>query len=209
VFARAVQLCTITGTVWAFLDGVKQTGSPLPRHTIVLRCLKDATLLATLCHAARMALQLAAPDDAADRGGNGSQGAHTMAAAATARSAMVTAGASRIVSFVTATVIEVADRRPMDDAKIRALYPFLMDGLRVPRDGAARDACAELWGRSACMVLAQVCRKTQLARPVLKSVVGALMQLFVHVSGVGDVDGRERATAGRRGTRRPGHDADG
>jgi hypothetical protein len=47
------------------------------------------------------------------------------------------------------------------------------------------------------MILAQICRKTQLAKPVIKSVVGALMQLFVHVSGLDTEAGESSALAHR------------
>jgi hypothetical protein len=171
-----VQLCTISGTVWSFLEGVKTTGSPLPRSAIVNRCVKDTALLTTICQIARSALTLLSVDGEKKP-----------------KTAVIT-GADRILSFFTATVIEFADKRALDDPQLRALYPFLLEGLKKSTEGMSDDrgtkmiyragGPADQWRRSSCMIIAQICRKTRLAKPLLKSVVGALMYAFVHVSGV-------------------------
>ena len=213
MFARAVQLCTITGTVWSFLDGVKQSGSPLPRQSIVQRCLKDAALLSILSQVARSALALAVPDSNHDNHGSSSSGSGMQKIVP--RSAMVLSGVGRILSFFTATVIELADRRPMDDTKLRAIYSFIMDGLKVTKQGSSNESthraanegmdrranaltagygengAFELWRKSSCMIIAQICQKTKLAKPVLKSIVVALMQLFVQVSGLNEYEQQE------------------
>ena len=43
---------------------------------------------------------------------------------------------------------------------------------------------SDQWRRSSCMIIAQICRKTRLAKPLLKNIIGALMYSFVHISGV-------------------------
>ena len=126
------------------------------------------------------------------------------------RSAIVLSGVGRILSFFTATVIELADRRPMDDTKLRAIYSFVMDGLKLTKQGSSNESNSraanegmdrrtnalttgygdnpvfELWRKSSCMIIAQICQKTKLAKLVLKSIVVALMQLFVQVSGLSE-----------------------
>eukprot|EP00892_Ulva_mutabilis_P002157 jgi/Ulvmu1/11942/UM082_0021.1 len=50
-FARLVQISTISGTVFHFLEGTKNTGAVVPRTAIVKRCLKDHALFNQLCAA--------------------------------------------------------------------------------------------------------------------------------------------------------------
>ena len=190
---------------------MKQSGSPIPRQSIVQRCLKDATLLSTLSQVARSVLTLAVPDSNHDNHTSSSSGMQKTIP----RSAMVLSGVGRILSFFTATVIELADRRPMDDTKLRAIYSFIMDGLKVTKQGSSHESnnraanegmdrrahaltagygenpALELWRKSSCMILAQLCQKTKLAKPVLKSIVVALMQLFVQVSGLSEYEQQE------------------
>ena len=173
-----MQLCSISGTVWAFLEGVKNSGSPLPRSVIVARCQKDSALLTTICQVARSALILLSVD-----GNNKPKSA-------------VVAGADRILSFFTATVIEVADKGSLDDTQLRTLYPFLLEGLKKSSEGSEENkngggkvpyrvgGPADQWRRSSCMIIAQICRKTRLAKPLLKNIIGALMYSFVQISGI-------------------------
>ena len=173
-----MQLCTISGTVWSFLEGVKNSGSPLPRSVIVSRCVRDTALLSSICQVSRSALALLSVD-----GSNKPKSA-------------VIAGADRILSFLTATVIELADKGSLNDAQLRILYPFLVEGLKKSTEGSEEGkngnskivfhagGPTDQWRRSSCMIIAQICRKTKLAKPLLKTLVGSLMSAFVSISGV-------------------------
>ena len=108
--------------------------------------------------------------------------------------AAVIAGADRILSFFTATIVEMAEKK-LDDPQLRALYPFLLEGLRKSVEGVEEGKSggkiisriggpSDQWRRSSCMIIAQICRKTRLAKPLLKNIIGALMYSFVHISGV-------------------------
>ena len=164
-------------TNWTFLGGVKSSGSPLPRSVIVARCVRDTSLLNAICQIARSALALLSVD------GNSKP-----------KSAVI-AGVDRILSFLTATVIELADKGSLNDEQLRILYPFLSDGLKKSTEGLDGEkngskiifrpgGCADQWRRSSCMIIAQICRKTKLAKPLLKTLVGSLMTAFVNISGL-------------------------
>lgn len=164
--------------MWAFLEGVKSSGSPLPRSVIVARCQKDTALLTTICQVARSALTLLSVD-----GNNKPKSA-------------VVAGADRILSFFTATIVEVADKGSLDDSQLRTLYPFLLEGLKKSVEGSEENkngsgkflyrvgGPADQWRRSSCMIIAQICQKTRMAKPLLKNIIGALMYSFVKISGI-------------------------
>lgn len=164
-------------TNWTFLGGVKSSGSPLPRSVIVARCVRDNSLLNAICQIARSALALLSVD------GNSKP-----------KSAVI-AGVDRILSFLTATVIELADKGSLNDEQLRILFPFLSDGLKKSTEGLEGEkngskiifrpgGCADQWRRSSCMIIAQICRKTKLAKPLLKTLVGSLMTAFVNISGL-------------------------
>ena len=40
-FVRAVQLMPLEGTMWAFLQPTQQSGAPVPRSSLALRCQRD------------------------------------------------------------------------------------------------------------------------------------------------------------------------
>ena len=108
----------------------------------------------------------------------------------------VIAGADRILSFLTATIIELADKGSMNDAQLRILYPFLVEGLKKSTEGSDGSKSngskvvfraggpVDQWRRSSCMIIAQICRKTKLAKPLLKTLIGSLMSAFMCISGV-------------------------
>jgi hypothetical protein len=144
----------------------------------VSRCVRDTALLNSICQVSRSALALLSID-----GNNKPKTA-------------VIAGADRILSFLTATVIELADKGSLNDAQLRILYPFLVEGLKKSTEGSEEGkngnskiifragGPTDQWRRSSCMIIAQICRKTKLAKPLLKTLVGSLMSAFVSISGV-------------------------
>lgn len=53
-FVRLVQTMRLDG-LWTFLGPMQQSGAPLPRSTLVQRCLNDVALLEFICQAAQHA----------------------------------------------------------------------------------------------------------------------------------------------------------
>ncbi|XP_058086889.1 uncharacterized protein At3g06530 isoform X2 [Magnolia sinica] len=49
-FVRIVQLLDLGNKNWAFLEGVKASGAPLPRKVIVQQCIRDMGVLEDLCN---------------------------------------------------------------------------------------------------------------------------------------------------------------
>ena len=144
IFARAVQLCTIEGSMWAFLDGVKRTGTPLPRVVLVKRMDQNVNLLAELCKVVKSAIKL-------------STSVGVRAQSTTAE------GSERIISFFTACVVEMAQESPMEDVQLRQIYPLLVDGFRwsATKEESQGPNQASLtiplqFLRSCCMIIAQM-----------------------------------------------------
>ncbi|XP_022872922.1 uncharacterized protein At3g06530 isoform X3 [Olea europaea var. sylvestris] len=50
VFVQIVQLINAGNSRWKFLDGVKTSGAPLPRHVIVQQCIQDMGVLEAICN---------------------------------------------------------------------------------------------------------------------------------------------------------------
>lgn len=53
-------------------------------------------------------------------------------------SAVTLKGANTVLSFFTATIVEIGEEFSLDDSHIRVLYPILLDGLRVTQSAGAR-----------------------------------------------------------------------
>eukprot|EP01041_Mallomonas_annulata_P002411 gene2411-4680_t len=160
IFARIIQLSTISNTIWLFLDGVKTTGSPLPRQALVYRCGKDIALISALCQMTKGAIILA---------GN-------------AVNTFAVKGCNRILSFFTATIIETAESHPFSESHLQALYPWLLEGLQCI---GMIDSAPEQYRRSACMILAQIVRSSKLGTPLVHSLISSIMKAFVKANAVG------------------------
>ncbi|KAL2550141.1 Uncharacterized protein Fot_11671 [Forsythia ovata] len=50
VFVQIVQLINTGNSRWKFLDGVKASGAPPPRHVIVQQCIRDMGVLEAICN---------------------------------------------------------------------------------------------------------------------------------------------------------------
>ena len=44
-FVRVVQTMPLAGTMWAWLQPMQKSGAPMPRKTLVQRCVKDQVRL--------------------------------------------------------------------------------------------------------------------------------------------------------------------
>ena len=53
-FVRLVQICSVEGTRWEFLSGMKSTGATLPRSALVQLCGKNKAALLAICEAAKV-----------------------------------------------------------------------------------------------------------------------------------------------------------
>lgn len=140
--------------MWAFLEGVKQSGSPLPRAVLTKFVRKNPSLLSALTVIARSAL--------------------VTGSAGSASNTLLTAGVNRIVSFYTAVMVELCDNKALEDAQLRIVYPYLVDGIKAQLPNAARGDMNLQWSRSSCIVLSQLARTTRLATPFVDGVVSAM-----------------------------------
>ena len=163
IFARVVYLSHISGSdsPWSFLSGVKATGSPVPRSLLVDAAASNVSLLTQMSAMARSGILIGSAEKYANP--------------------LLLQGTSRIITFFTAIVVEVAEKFFMEDAQLRILYPFIADGLKgslkhnsLPISGPA----AAEWLRASCVILCQIARKTPLAKPFVDGVVSAMFQRF-------------------------------
>ena len=141
--------------MWAFLEGVKQSGSPLPRAVLTKFVRKNPSLLSALTAMTRSAL--------------------VIGAAGSSSNTLLTAGVNRIVSFYTAVMVELCDNKALEDAQLRVLYPYLVDGIKAQLPNAARGDMNVQWSRSSCIVLSQLSRTTRLATPFMDGVVSVML----------------------------------
>jgi hypothetical protein len=170
--------------VWSFLQGVKVSGSPLPRAALVQRALKDASLLEVLSQYVQSALDsavLSCSDKVVPRYASPTHSLN---------------GANKILSFYTATVIEMAEERPFDDTRMRHIYLFLVEGLKNKHKLHAHGSSAEgstgtgtggaslevdlldQWRRSCCMILVQLSVRTSMGKAFVKVISAALAESF-------------------------------
>jgi hypothetical protein len=168
IFARIVQLCKLEESPWVFLQGVKNSGVPIPRSALVQRALKDAQLVEILSQYVQSTLELVV------------QRPGSTTAAVSSHSLT---GANKILSFYTAVVLEMAEDRPFDDARVRHVYLFLVEGLKnkYVRRAGSYDASGEVdvldqWRRACCMILVQLSIRTPFGKPLMKVMSGALSE---------------------------------
>ena len=170
IFARMIQLVTLPD-FWIFLNGVKKSGSPLPREAIVKRCQKETGLLSCICSIARTAI--------------------TLASTSSLRSISTTSnGADRIISFVTVTILEMSDGKPLSDTQLREILSFLLEGLNLTYDNdengsknSIRGKPSEQWRRASCMIISQISRSTSMSQQLLSSIISSLTKSFLRISG--------------------------
>lgn len=154
IFAKVIELSKIDGSMWAVLQGVKKSGSPLPRSMLTAFARKSNSILATLTSIARSAFSIGAAGNVSNP--------------------LLSSGVNRIVSFYTAVVVELSDNRTLDDAQLRILYPYLVDGIRSPHETPGRPDINLQWSRSSCIILSQLSRTTKLAGPFINGILSAM-----------------------------------
>lgn len=165
IFAKVIQLCKLEDSIWVFLTGVKETGTPLPRTVLAKRAGKHVEVLEAACQLALSALQLVGIRQTATN-------------VATKVSAPVQAGAQRIVSFFNALVIELA-HKPFDDNKLRCVYLYLIEGLKTPLSVIWSEEQLEVladWKHSCCMILTAISKSTTLGEAFIKAISNALAE---------------------------------
>jgi hypothetical protein len=159
IFSRVVQLCRVKGTEWSFLEGVRKSGTPIPRSLVAAAVAESTALIVHLCNIARHAVSLGS----SDRNSN----------------PLLHKGVSHVLAFFTATIAAIAERKALDDAQLRSLYPFLIDGIRGSlKQGLAHGPASTEWLRCSCVVLCQTARNTPLAEAFVDGVVSAMFERF-------------------------------
>lgn len=158
IFARVVQLSHIGGTRWAFLEGVKKSGSPMPRFLLSKQCRKDITVLDAVCEVTTRAMNL-------------------MHKESHGNDAAVLKGVNRILSFFAATVMDFCELSAVGDVQMRQLLPTLLNGLRSTASVLiSHEHPINQWRRCSCMLIVQISRKTNLAKPLLTLLTKELIQ---------------------------------
>eukprot|EP00981_Chlorochromonas_danica_P010221 scaffold3058_cov165-Ochromonas_danica.AAC.12 len=163
IFAKVVQLCKLEGTIWTFLSGVKETGAPLPRSTLIKRSLKHPEVLDAICSATLSALQLVGIRQ-------------TPVNVVTKVTAPVQEGAQKHVSFFTAVVLEVASKHSFDEDKLRIIYLYLVEGLKTPLSeiwNVEQLDVLEDWKNSCFMIITQICQSTVLGDAFVRAISNA------------------------------------
>ncbi len=181
IFARVIQLSVLTNTVWGngFLDGIKVSGSPIQRLSIVRKCQSNVGILQAIISIGRSIIHTVYTSNLSNS------------------SSQLLVGANKIISFVTATLIELADERALNETQLRQLFPYLIEGLKVGLNdspGIKKNTLnshmkeiSNQWRRSSCMIISQICTKTTLAKPILKSFLTALIENYIYFSDINSV----------------------
>jgi U3 small nucleolar RNA-associated protein 10 len=157
MFARLVQISSIEHTIWFWLEGVKKSGSPIPRHALASRCTSDSALLTSVLTLVR-----------------------ELAATAADRSASTVQRIEQLVSFYAAVVIEALSMaKSTNEEFVRALYPFIISFLTGSYVSGEPDADMDAPTHrqlltATCMVVTQLVRVTRLSSDVLSSLISAL-----------------------------------
>ena len=165
IFAKTVQLCTITDTVWSFLQGVKKSGSPLPTDMLVQKCQDNVHILSILVQIVQTAMSLSSTKS--------NLSVHTVK------------GVGKIISFVTNIVTAMLKGRAAEEAQIRLLLPYIVTGLQSNVQGISSGnkithaTIVEELRRSCCILVAHICVKSHLDGPFVKTIFGMLVDAFV------------------------------
>jgi hypothetical protein len=154
VFARIVQLCTIHDTVFSFLEGVKQSGTPIARVNLVKRCTKDTSLLKLITDHVRSVVKLAYSTPVKPE-------------------SLVAKGSDRILSFFVALVVELFQEK-VEEAHIRIIYTFITEGISY----TGTSIRSFPFRKSSFMVLAQLNRTQSLGDTVVTSLLQVLISAF-------------------------------
>eukprot|EP01040_Poterioochromonas_malhamensis_P003538 gene3538-3779_t len=158
IFGRILQLCKIKESRWSFLSSYKESGAPVPRDYLVKRIIKSSWIVEVICNTALSAFNLIGI-----RKGTSSS-----------FSSLVVKGAEKILSFVTALLIETAEQVAFDDIKMRNVYLFLLEGLKISNNNIFNVEQTRIlvdWKCSCCLILSQLARKTPFAES-LQRVLG-------------------------------------
>lgn len=158
MFARVVQLCKVNNSTWSFLESVKTHGTPLARTTLSKRCRKDNILLSKLSDMTVSAIEIVHL--------NGSDASH-----------LEIKGLGNIVSFFTATIVDMVTEKALDDGHLRALYYFLINGLKKTAATDGNEAY-EQWRKASCLLIAHISASTPLSSSLTQAIVTALAKFI-------------------------------
>jgi hypothetical protein len=107
-------------------------------------------------------------------------------------SPLMLAGAEKWISFITAIILETADSVAFDDIKMRGVYIYLMEGLKVSNNLIFTEEQKRVlldWKCSCCLILTQLSRKTIFADQLKSVLSNALSESLKKCSSFHDVTG--------------------
>lgn len=96
---------------------------------------------------------------------------------------LLRSGLNHIISFATAVLTECIELHSMNDAQLRVLYPFIVDGVNGQiKNKDLSEFAVQQWLQCACIIATQISRKASLASPFIDGVAGSLLRKFATVS---------------------------
>ncbi len=150
-------MSSIAGTQWSFLEGVKQSVTPLPRSLLVAACKKNVALFATLAVVSSASVLNSSSDDSSNE--------------------LLDRGFNHIMSFFTAVVIEISENKAIDDTQVRILYPFVIDGIKgfVGGENIFRTNISYSYLRSSLLIISQLAKHTSFTTAVHANIISAML----------------------------------
>jgi hypothetical protein len=96
---------------------------------------------------------------------------------------LLQSGLNHIISFIAAVLAELVELHSVNDAQLRILYPFIVDGVRGQiKSKDLSELAVQQWLQCSCIIASQVSRKVTLASPLIDGVAAALFRRFKELS---------------------------
>lgn len=172
LFARALQICTLDkNSIWSYLDGVKSSGSPLPRNALVRQCQVNSELIRVLAMSAVSSVNLAL-----DR-------SNYNALSITFIETILAQFTSIVVDLVSAAANTY--QTTLADNQLRAVCVFLFPALKcyvnraagskVQLPAAAQLSLLRVWLRAGYTILLNITGRTKLSVLFLHVIAATLI----------------------------------
>jgi hypothetical protein len=80
----------------------------------------------------------------------------------------------KVFSFSTIISLELIKFKPVTDAHVRILFPYIISGLKAYQF----DAISDLWRKSQILILSALCETIQLSKDLIKAIVNLISKSF-------------------------------
>jgi hypothetical protein len=96
---------------------------------------------------------------------------------------LLRSGLNHIISFVTAVLTECIEVHAINDAQLRVLYPFIVDGVKGQiTNKDLSEFAVQQWLQCSCIIASQISRKASLSSPFIDGVAISLLSKFRSLS---------------------------